>query len=87
MLLPDVVTIYPNPASVYLNLKIEQGSDTYTVFLHAATCRLVQHETVSGIGSHTLQVGQLSARIYFCTVCVYSVNDDFMGTERIVIIQ
>jgi hypothetical protein len=66
-----------------LNLKIEQGSDTYTVLLHDATGRLVQHKTLSGIGSHTLQVGQLSAGVYFCTV--RSANGDFMGTERIVI--
>ena len=83
MPLPDAVTIYPNPASEYLNLKIEQGSGTYTVFLHDATGRLVQHETLSGIGTHTLQVGQIPAGVYFCTV--RSANGDFMGTERIVI--
>ncbi|MEZ5172665.1 MAG: T9SS type A sorting domain-containing protein [Bacteroidia bacterium] len=85
MPLPDALTIYPNPANEYLNLKIEQGSGTYTVFLLDAMGRLVQHETHSGIGTHTLQVGQLPAGVYFCTV--HSANGDFMGTERIVIIQ
>lgn len=81
--LPDVLTIFPNPAAEYLNLKIEHGSGTYTVLLHDATGRLIQHETLSGIGTHTLQVGQLSAGVYICTV--RATNGDLMGHERIVI--
>jgi hypothetical protein len=81
--LPDVLTIFPNPAAEYLNIKIEQVSGTYTVLLHDATGRLIQHETLSGIGTHTLQVGQLSAGVYICTV--RATNGDLMGYERIVI--
>lgn len=81
--LPDVLTIFPNPAAEYLNLKIEHGSGTYTVLLHDATGRLIQHQTLSGIGTHTLQVGQLSAGVYICTV--RATNGDLMGHERIVI--
>jgi hypothetical protein len=81
--LPDVLTIFPNPAAEYLNLKIEQSSGAYSVSLHDATGRLVQHETFSGIGTHTLQVGQLSAGVYICTV--RATNGDLMGRERIII--
>jgi hypothetical protein len=81
--LPDMLTIFPNPAAEYLNLKIEQSSGAYSVSLHDATGRLVQHETFSGIGTHTLQVGQLSAGVYICTV--RATNGDLMGHERIVI--
>lgn len=83
MPLPDVLTIYPNPASEYLNLKIEQGQGTYTVLLHDATGRLVQHATLTGIGTHTLEVNQLQTGVYICTV--RAANGDLMGHERIVI--
>ncbi len=83
MPLPDVLTIYPNPASEYLNLKIEQGQGTYTVLLYDATGRLVQHATLTGIGTHILEVNQLQTGVYICTV--RAANGDLMGHERIVI--
>ncbi|MCB0819847.1 MAG: T9SS type A sorting domain-containing protein, partial [Bacteroidetes bacterium] len=81
MPLPDALTIYPNPANEYLNLKIEQGSGTYTVFLLDAMGRLVQHETHSGIGTHTLNLSGLAPGIYYCRVVQ---GGEVVGVEKVV---
>jgi len=84
MPLPDAVTIYPNPATDWLKIDIEQTGKPYTAQLIDFSGRVIQQEQFSGIGSHTLNLEGLAQGIYYCRIMQ---GNEVVVVEKVVKVQ
>jgi hypothetical protein len=84
MPLPDAVTIYPNPATDWLKIDIEQTGKPYTAQLIDFSGRVIQQEQFSGLGSHTLNLEGLAQGIYYCRIMQ---GNEVVVVEKVVKVQ
>ncbi len=78
---PDALTIYPNPATEWLQIDLETAGSSYTAQLLDATGRLVQQEQFTVVGTHTLSLSGLATGIYYCRVLN---GDEVVVVEKVV---
>jgi WD40 repeat protein len=61
---PNMLTVYPNPASTTVNIRLNTGNDETTVSLYDLSGKLVHSKALSGMAEYKMDVSGLPKGIY-----------------------